>query len=263
MLKAIRFRVQNFRNIDDSGWIPLEKVIAFVGRNESGKTTLLKALHKFNPATPEPYNPQREFPRDRYTREFRNGADWPVCSVAFEIGEPLRQEIEAILDGSPPPQEAICTRFYDGSLQIQFEPAVHNAAIKPAPLIDALKTFASAARRLEAPVSEQEDQTKKLRTDLATWASAWQEKCGAHVDLRNQDGVTLLLNLRTESDKHATPQTADMVEALQSVVDPALAAAKKIPVVDQIAELLKARLPVLIYFDDYGVLDSAIYLPNF
>jgi AAA15 family ATPase/GTPase len=70
---AVRYRVENFRNINDSDWIPLERVTAFVGRNESGKTTLLKALHKFNPAMPEPYNPQREFPRDRYTREFKNG----------------------------------------------------------------------------------------------------------------------------------------------------------------------------------------------
>lgn len=69
MLKAVRYRVQNFCNIDDSDWIPLERVTTFVGRNESGKTALLKALHKFNPGTPEPYNPQREFPRDRYTRE--------------------------------------------------------------------------------------------------------------------------------------------------------------------------------------------------
>ena len=73
-MKAIRFRVQNFRNIDDSDWIALEKVTAFVGRNESGKTSLLKALHKFNPATPEPYDPQREFPRDRYTRDY--GCQW-------------------------------------------------------------------------------------------------------------------------------------------------------------------------------------------
>ena len=71
MLKAVRYRVQNFRNIDDSSWIKLERVTAFVGRNESGKTTLLKALHKFNPATPEPYNAQREFPRDRYTMTAR------------------------------------------------------------------------------------------------------------------------------------------------------------------------------------------------
>lgn len=70
-LVLAKFRVRNFRNIDDSGWIPIERVTAFVGRNESGKTALLKALHKFNPATAEPYNPQREFPRDRFTKEFR------------------------------------------------------------------------------------------------------------------------------------------------------------------------------------------------
>ncbi len=70
-LRATRFRVQNYRNIDDSDWVPLERVTALVGRNESGKTALLKALHKFNPASPEPYDAQREFPRDRYTRDFR------------------------------------------------------------------------------------------------------------------------------------------------------------------------------------------------
>lgn len=145
MLKAVRFRVQNFRNIDDSGWIPLERVTAFVGRNESGKTALLKALHKFNPATPEPYNPQREFPRDRYTREFKNPADWPVCSVAFEIHDPLRKEIETLLGGAITPKEVIYTRYYDNSLKYAFEPDIVNKAVEPAPVIAALKSFAGAA----------------------------------------------------------------------------------------------------------------------
>lgn len=61
MLRAVRYRVENFRNIDDSGWISLERVTAFVGRNESGKTALLKALHKFNPAIAEPYSHSANF----------------------------------------------------------------------------------------------------------------------------------------------------------------------------------------------------------
>ena len=51
-LIAEQFRVLNYRNIDDSEWISLERVTAFVGRNEAGKTALLKALHKFNPSIP-------------------------------------------------------------------------------------------------------------------------------------------------------------------------------------------------------------------
>ena len=75
------FRVLNYRNMDDSGPIPVECITAFVGRNESGKTSLLKVLHKFNPATKEPYNAQREFPRDRFTSEYKDGAGWPVATM--------------------------------------------------------------------------------------------------------------------------------------------------------------------------------------
>lgn len=263
MLKAVRYRVQNFRNIDDSKWVPLERVTAFVGRNESGKTTLLKALHKFNPATPEPYNPQREFPRDRYTREFKDAKDWPVCSVAFGIAEPLSQEIAKLLGGTPAPNEAICTRYYDGHLTIDFEPPIANKVLEPASLIEALKTFAASVRRLPAPSTDQEEQTQKLRTELAVWASGWQEKLNAHTDLRNKSSATLLSTLRKESEGHAKPQTADIVEALQVAVDPALTQAQKPPVTDQISELIKARLPVFIYFENYGILESAIYLPRF
>ena len=29
----------------------------------------------------EPYNAQREFPRDRFTSEHKDGADWPVATM--------------------------------------------------------------------------------------------------------------------------------------------------------------------------------------
>lgn len=262
MLKAVRYRVQNFRNIDDSGWIPLERVTAFVGRNESGKTALLKALHKFNPATAEPYNPQREYPRDRYTREFKNGADWPVCSVAFELDGTIKEQIAEIL-GASAPKEAICTRYYDGSLKIECDPAIQQAALGPTPIMDSLTTFAGAARRLSAPEQDQEEATQKLRTDLANWATGWRAKMDAITDLRNEDGVKLLATIRKESEGHAKPQTADIVEALQKTVDPVIAEAKRPPAKDQIAPIITKSLPVFIYFENYGILDSAIYLPRF
>lgn len=263
MLKAVRYRVQNYRNIDDSGWINLERITAFVGRNESGKTGLLKALHKFNPATPEPYNPQREFPRDRYTREYKNGADWPVCSVTFELDETIKDEIAAILGGTAP-KEAVCTRYYDGSLKIECDPKIQQAVLNPAPVKDALSTFGSAARRLPtAPEPDQEEATQKLRTGLATWVTGWLEKMNAITDFRNEAGANLLATIRKESDRHANPQTADIVEALQKAIDPVLAEAKRPPAMDQIAPIITKSLPVFIYFENYGILDSAIYLPRF
>src|SRR5438309_10536198 len=64
-MKLRSFRVQNYRCIDDSGEAPVEHIKALVGKNESGKTSILRALHKFNTARPKPYIGLKEFPRRR------------------------------------------------------------------------------------------------------------------------------------------------------------------------------------------------------
>lgn len=263
MLKAVRFRVQNFRNIDDSGWIPMERVTALVGRNESGKTALLKALHKFNPAVPEPYNAQREFPRDRYTRDFKDPADWPCCSVAFEIADPVRGELKNLLGGTKVPKEAVCTRYYDGSLRVEFDPAMRADTLAPDPVVAALKKFAAAARRLEAPKPEQESETQALRTALASWAWEAEKEVKLHVNLRSEVGAELLSKLRKEAEGHARPETAAMLETLQAVIDRVLTKAQAADPLEQASAVIQRRIPVFIYFETYGILDSAIYLPRF
>ncbi len=64
--KLTKFRVQNFRSIEDSGWIDAENVTCLVGTNESGKTNLLLALWKLNPANKEPITPLVDYPRKKY-----------------------------------------------------------------------------------------------------------------------------------------------------------------------------------------------------
>jgi len=48
-LKSIR--VRNFRSINDSGNIEVSRITALLGRNESGKSNILRALHSLNPAS--------------------------------------------------------------------------------------------------------------------------------------------------------------------------------------------------------------------
>jgi predicted ATPase len=263
MLRAVRFRIQNFRNVDDSDWVPIERVTALVGRNESGKTALLKALHKFHPATPEPYNPQREFPRDRYTSEFKDPADWPVCSIAFEITGELHSAIQGLLASKKTPKEATVTRYYDGSLEVDFDPAIVDKSVASGQAIQALKAVAGAARRLEAPAPDQEDVTHQLRTALASWASSWEQKLKLDADLRGSEGTALLTALRNESERHARPQTAGILEKLHAAIDPMIEEAQKPSPADQAKALIEKYLPVFIYFENYGMLDSAIYLPRF
>ena len=266
-MKAVEFRIQNFRNIDGSGWISLEKVTAFVGRNESGKTSLLKALHKFNPATEELYDAQREFPRDRYTRDYvangSEGGDWPVCSVRFLVPEHLRTEIAELLDGDcAPPDKVVATRYYDNSLNFEYQPEIVERPVSAEPVLAALQDFASGARRLDAP-DEDPEQVKAMRLALTEWSTKWCDQLRDIDDLRGREGTELLDTLRQETEGNGDPTTADLVEALLESVNPALEEARREPVIDKIDEMIESNLPVLIYFEDYGILDSAIWLPRF
>ena len=50
-MRLERFRVTNFRSVIDSGWISCDDVTTLVGVNESGKSNILLALWKLNPAS--------------------------------------------------------------------------------------------------------------------------------------------------------------------------------------------------------------------
>lgn len=267
-MKALRFRVQNYRNIDDSGWIDLDQVTAFVGRNESGKTTLLKALHKFNPASKEPYNPRREFPRDRYTRDYVSRGDqagkWAVCSVEFEIPQSIKDKLAD--DARPAnqiPEKAIVTKRYDGTLAIRYEPTISDQGVSPVSLAAGLKTFAASARRLTAQEGETNEQASTRRSGLAEWASEWEGRLGGIKDLRTEAGKEALEQLKGEANGKSGPETADAVEALLDVVEALVAESRKPPIVRELNGLIRDALPVMIYFENYGILESAIWLPRF
>lgn len=267
-MRAIRFRVENYRNIDDSGWIALEKVTAFVGRNESGKTSLLKALHKFMPATAEDYDAQREFPRDRYTRDYvangEKGDEWRVCSVEFEISHEIRKKIEGLLShGLESPTRVTLTRYYDGSLRYEYAPEIGDTHLGSQPLLRALDSFASKARRLRASDATEKEATESLRKKLLQFANRWKDELKAQDDLRGDDGMALLENLRSEVDEESSADTANAVEALQGVIEEVLDEARKPPIIELVNQQIREALPVFIYFENYGILDGAVWLPRF
>jgi hypothetical protein len=261
-LTAKEFKIQNYRNIDDSGWIPLETITALVGRNESGKTALMKALHKFNSATPQPYVPQREFPRDRFTRDFRNAADWPVSSVKFNIEDDLRQTLAAITAPNEAPNIVVPTKFYDGSFKYVFEPELKETEIPPDAVLAAIDSFSNAAMRLAAPAPEQEDTYSTIRKDLLEWTATAKTRIEVYRNIKAPEGAAELKAIHDEARSNGRPETADVVQAFLAAIGEPMNAAAEPPVLGRVIEEIKKHLPVFIYFENYGVLDSAIYLPR-
>jgi len=262
-----QFRVLNYRNIDDSGWIPIERVTALVGRNESGKTALLRALHKFNPATPEPYQPQREFPRDRFGKEFRNGKDWPACRVEFEVDDALRLQFLQEGNYDELPTHFTATRYYDGHLVVEFSPEPIEAAVPPEPLVQALGQFITGLANLQAPAGQAA--TPEGQPDLAAtlaglteWAVQVESEARDLATLRSKEGVALLTRIVEEAAKPSSLLARRVFEQLAGAARGLLEQARKPSALPRLKELAAARLPAFIYFEQYGILNSAVYLPH-
>lgn len=258
-------RVQNYRNIGDSGWVPFERVTAMVGRNESGKTAFLNALHKFNAASGETYDAQSDFPRDRYTRDFRSesAGDWPVCSVRFSVAGTLSERLKESLGLDVLIEEAEFTRDYANRLQWSVSPPIQDDLVPAEELVAALKQFERAARRLDSkdPAKQPTDQAE--REALVAAATTLAGEAGKWEGLRGAEGAKFLTKVRDQVNKLSSPLSADTIERLLDSVNPLLARAQAPSKADALFEALTKALPVFIYFEDYGVLDSAIYLPQF
>lgn len=116
-MKLVKFKVENYRNINDSGCIEVNDIACIVGKNESGKTSLLQALWKFNPFKKIPYSLDREWPRGR-RRERSDDATVCTCWFAFDQEEQKTlSEIDSCFDGI---KEVIISKDYGGKRRYKF-----------------------------------------------------------------------------------------------------------------------------------------------
>ena len=125
------FRVQKYRNIEDSGQVELlDALTCVVGKNQAGKSALLRALHKFNPHRPAPYDMRREWPRGQRTD--RNDQQ-VVCAVHFILSPEELATLAEIAGQALSGTEVVVTRDYTGNFEIKFpkDPTLFPDALHP------------------------------------------------------------------------------------------------------------------------------------
>ena len=68
-MRLANFRVQNYKTIGDTGVIPVDQdVTALVGKNESGKTGILRAIWKTKNVAGVKFDKLLDFPRTRFSK---------------------------------------------------------------------------------------------------------------------------------------------------------------------------------------------------
>ena len=116
-MELITFRVRMYKGIIDSGWVNIKNLAVLVGKNESGKTSLLKALHKLKPDSSESYDIEKEWPRKH--RKKRN-KEHVVCRAKFRLSDQEKSYISRTTSMKNFPDTVEVSRNYAGELKVKF-----------------------------------------------------------------------------------------------------------------------------------------------
>lgn len=121
-MKLIRYKVMNFRSVKDSGWINCDDVTTLVGINEAGKSNLLLALWKLNPAFGGKIDILHDLPVD-HLAELRDKTDQTcfieaIFSVSDNTCDIISEEV--CCDFSNVKTISVC-RFYNEEISIDLD----------------------------------------------------------------------------------------------------------------------------------------------
>jgi hypothetical protein len=117
-MQLTAFRIFKYRNIEDSGLVKLaDRLTSIVGKNQSGKTNLLKGLQKFNPRDKSvKYDARSDWPRGgRRTKDETQ----VVCEAHFDL-DVEQDELAGLTDSAVRMQKVVVTKNYASQYAVSF-----------------------------------------------------------------------------------------------------------------------------------------------
>ena len=120
-MKLKRYKVENFRSILDSGWVDCDNVTTLVGINEAGKSNLLLALWKLNPAREGNIDILHDMPVSKLSTYRKTPQDIRFIIAEFELDDQAKRKIETMVGCNLQGDKLVTImRFYDGSYKFEF-----------------------------------------------------------------------------------------------------------------------------------------------
>lgn len=224
-----------------------------VGKNESGKTALLKALHKFNPFTPEPYSMADEWPRGH--RDKRS-EDQVACTTEFELTGEEKQELSEITDQKVNIDKIQVTRDYAGNFEVHFPEKVFPDKLHP----NDIDEICSSLPEIHDPVADDFQKTAQAcRTEALRLAheGRFTELAEFHTDLEKR-----LQAVRSPGGQD--PQHQNEENYLNQVRTALGAAVKRLQESPSIREkahdYVVSHLPTFVYMGEYKAFRGAALL---
>ena len=246
-MELVAFRVRNFRSIIDSGWIELDRLTVLVGKNQAGKTGLLRALHKFNPFSPDPYNMDREWPRGRRKERDPKAV---VVETRFRLSPTERTALQKTA-GVAVPDEVEILRRYDGARQYKFR----DFDLKQ----EMSSGFARGLDDLEGTISAK--CSAEARTDMKSVTDILRKLASA-ADFGAIKTTIAQATQRVSGDAQPPIRNTDAAERqlLRDSLGRCLASVPADLPTQAIEKQLEGWIPTFVYMDDYLTYSGSTFL---
>lgn len=261
--KIKKFRVTKFRSIIDSGWIETDSLTCLVGTNEAGKTNLLVALWKLNPANDEPVTPLIDYPRKKYVGFKDTKGEEVFISAELELSAETAESVSEVIGFHKSlVKDVIVSRKYNGSYVYEFP----NSQLSEIPSSE-LKTIFEDILQLfkDSDLQQKEDKPtidaiEAKLTSIATDVSK-KETVDKKDVIRFEDEFDNFLNesykRKLNINTFFTSNLKPRIEKITQVFEN-----NGIAVTKEAQKIIAENLPYFVYYSDYGNLDSEIYLPH-
>jgi predicted ATP-dependent endonuclease of OLD family len=189
LIMLIKTRVLKYKSIEDSSLVDItDDVTVLVGKNESGKTAFLEALHKALPLGNAKFDFVFDYPRKDYVK-YRPQHDAKsyanVVELTFRIEKELAAKInQEVFHGAqiiqPNQTFTRTTNYGNGTtigLNVDQKTAIETFKKNFDGIEHAAEVFADA-KRLEDVVERIEAKNLPADSRLATFAKQWRERFG-------------------------------------------------------------------------------------
>ncbi len=258
-----RFKVYNFRSVEESDWIEVADNSCLIGTNEAGKTNLLIALWKLNPANKEPIIPLDDFPRHLFSKyKGDNHSEDVFIAADFLLSDSFQNEISKELKCDKTQiNRVLIKRKYNGKYLISFPYSRVNSY--PAErLLSLLKSFEEQLLQSEIYLKEGDELQKGILSFLK------KEKENIPKEILSREVTVKLKNAIVKYIEENFGKKKNLPEFFQKrlviIIQKMIDAfdGQPIQTTSDIRQKVLKEIPKFVYYSDYGNLDSEIYLPR-
>lgn len=252
-MKLTSVEIKDYKSIRNSTPFEVGQITCLVGKNESGKTSLLQALYKLNPVVPEhaTFDVTDEYPRaevEEYRQRVESEEIAPaiVVQAEYTLDADEINVIEAAYGNGVLPNRTIrLSKGYDDQLRVEIEvdeAAAVRGLVQSHKLPEEVAKDALACDDLKA-LKEYLDSDGRKRDEKHSAARAAAEA------LPDPDAKTKAVH---EADLHAESEAAKKLKGLLTAI-----------LLGDLGSYiwthqLKARWPKFLYFDEYYQMEGHV-----